>query len=173
MEDYKSMQAMRQISKAQRKNTQTLWDLLASLCLTLEKRMVKQNVYCREIIFNLRYEDGKYYREIIHCENPVQEGSQLLGLIKNRMKLYQQDNNSEPVINTLVNMMGVNVFNFVPGDIVQFDLFDNNVQRHKLRKAVSDIREKFGKEIIKKAVEKHEKEAMVDAIGFGSVKHLY
>ena len=173
MSDYKSMQAMRQISKSQRRTVQSLWDLLASLCLTLEKRMVKQNVYCREVIFNMRYEDGKYYREIIHCENPVQEGSQILVLIKNRMKLFQKENNGEPVVNNLVNMMGVNVFNFVPDDAVQFDLFDNNVQRHKLRKAVNSIRDKFGKDIIKKAIEKHEKEAMADAVGFGSVKHLY
>ena len=173
MEDYKSMQAMRQISKSQRKNIQSLWDLLASLCLTLEKRMVKQSVYCKQIIFNTRYEDGKYYREIIHCDNPVQEGSQILGLIKNRMKLYEKENNFEPVVNTLVNMMGVNVFNFVPDEVVQFDLFDNNVQRHKLRKAISEVRGKFGNEIIKKAVENHDKQAMADAIGFGSVKHLF
>ncbi len=173
MEDYKSMQAMRQISKTQRKNIQGLWDLLATLCLTLEKRMVKQGVYCKEIIFNARNEDGKQYREIIHCENPIQEGTQVLGLIKHRMKLYEKENNFEPVVNNSLNMMGVNVFNFVPDNVVQFDLFDNNVQRHKLRKAVSGIRDKFGKEIIKKATEMHEKEAMRDAIGFGSVKHLY
>ncbi len=173
MTDYKSMQAMRQISKAQRKNVQSLWDLLASLCLTLEKRMVKQEVYCREIIFNARYEGGKYFHEVIRCDSPVQEGTQILGLIKNRMKLHEQANSGEPVVNSAVNMMGVNVFNFVPDHAVQFDLFDKNVERHQLRKAVNKIREKFGKESIKKATENHEKEAMTDAIGFGSVKHLY
>lgn len=69
--------------------------------------------------------------------------------------------------------MGVNVFNFVPDDGIQVDLFDNNIQRHKLRKAVNGIRDKFGKEIIQKATELHEIEIMRNAIEFGSVKHLY
>ena len=72
-----------------------------------------------------------------------------------------------------MNMMGVNVFNFIPAAALQYDMFENTVQQHHLRKTMYDIKSKFGNESIIKAVELHEVEVYKDAIGFGSVKHLY
>ncbi|MGH2574075.1 MAG: DNA polymerase Y family protein, partial [Ignavibacteria bacterium] len=43
---YKSMQAMRQISKEQRKSVDILNQLFLTLCVTLERRMVKEMVFC-------------------------------------------------------------------------------------------------------------------------------
>ena len=43
-DEYKSMQAMRQVSKAQRASLETLYDILRALCLQLEKRMMKHSL---------------------------------------------------------------------------------------------------------------------------------
>ena len=172
--DYKSMQAMRQISSAQRKNVKMLDDLLVSLCTTLEKRMVKQEVYAKDIMFTARYENGMYYKEHFNCEkNPVQDAMKIIQLIKGRMENFEKANHCEPVINRQMNMMGINVFNFIPACALQYDMFENNIQQHHLRKTLYDIKKKFGNESILKAVELHEVEVYKDAIGFGSVKHLY
>lgn len=172
--DYKSMQAMRQISASQRKNVKLLEDLLISLCATLEKRMVKQEVYAKDVIFSTRYENGREYKEHIRCEkNPVQDAMKMMQYIKNRMEHFQKVNHCEPVINANLVMMGVNVFNFVPACALQYDMFENNVQQHHLRKTMYDIKKKFGNDSIIKAAELQEVEVYKDAIGFGSVKHLY
>ncbi|MBI4930108.1 MAG: DNA polymerase IV [Bacteroidetes bacterium] len=172
--DYKSMQAMRQISASQRKNVKMLDDLLVSLCTTLEKRMVKQEVYAKDVMFTARYENGVYYKESFNCDkNPVQDAMKMVLLIKNRMEHFQKANHCEPVINTQMSMMGVNVFNFIPDCALQYDMFENNVQQHHLRKTMYDIKNKFGNDSIQKAAELHEVEVYKDAIGFGSVKHLY
>lgn len=172
--DYKSMQAMRQIAASQRKNVKMLEDLLVSLCTTLEKRMVKQDVYAKDIQFTARYENGMYYKEHFNCEkNPVQDAMKIIQLIKNRMEVFQKNNHCEPVINTEMNMMGVSVFNFIPSCALQYDIFENNVQQHHLRKTMYEIKKKFGNDSIVKAAELQEVEVMKDAIGFGSVKHLY
>ncbi len=172
--DYKSMQAMRHVSAAQRKEVNVLDDLLVSLCTTLEKRMVKQEVYAKDIAFSARYEDGMEYKTHIKCEkNPVQDAMKIVQYIKSRMLAYEKANHCEPVINTNLVMMGVNVFNFIPDCALQFDMFENNVQQHHLRKTMYDIKKKFGNDSIIKAAELHETEVYKDAIGFGSVKHLY
>jgi len=173
-DNYKSMQAMRQISATQRKNVKMLEDLLVSLCTTLEKRMVKQDVYCKGILFTARYENGMFYKEQFNCEkNPIQDAMKIFQLIKNRMETFRQTNHCEPVINTNTSMMGVNVFNFIPACALQYDMFENNIQQHNLRKTMYEIKKKFGNDSIIKAAELHEVEVYKDAIGFGSVKHLY
>lgn len=165
---------MRQISAGQRRNQKLLEDLLVSLCATLEKRMVKQEVYAKDLLFTARYENGMFYKEHIHCEkNPVQDAMKMLDYIKKRMETFQKANNCEPVINSQMNMMGVNVFNFIPACALQYDMFENNIQQHHLRKTMYDIKKKFGNESILKAIELQETEVYKDAIGFGSVKHLY
>lgn len=172
--DYKSMQAMRQISASQRKNVKMLEDLFVSLCSTLEKRMVKQEVYAKDITFSARYEDGMEYKAHIKCEqSPVQDAMKIMQYIKSHMEAFQKANHCEPVINTGLVMMGVNVFNFIPDGALQLDMFENNVQQHHLRKTMYDIKKKFGNDSILKAIELQEVEVYKDAIGFGSVKHLY
>jgi DNA polymerase-4 len=170
---YKSMQAMRQISKAQRKSLQNIKNLLASLCLTLEKRLTKQGLYLKEVTLTVRYETGEHYHDIIKSSQPIQEGAEIMKLINKNIKLYEDQNPNTTVINSQVNMLSVNVFDFVSDEENQFNMFDNNLQKRKLRKTVEKLRDKYGNTKVKKAAELHEKEAMVDAIGFGSVKHLY
>ncbi len=55
---YKSMSAIRTISTEQRSSAGRLDELLQSLCLTLERRMVRNGVFCQELSFSGRYQSG-------------------------------------------------------------------------------------------------------------------
>lgn len=57
--------------------------------------------------------------------------------------------------------------------MVQYNLFEDNYKKDKLRKTVYDLKHKFGKQKVLRAVELKEGEVMQDVIGFGSVKDLY
>jgi len=171
-EEYKSMQAMRQISKKQREKRSTLEDLFVALCMKLEQRMVKQGVYCREIIFTCRYESGARWKEHIQVDNPVQDGMDIHRRIVLRMEHFCRQKQCEPVVNKGMTSMGVTIYNFVPAEAIQFDLFQDNVREHNLRKTVYSIKDKYGKGKIMKAAELQDEPIMRDVIGFGSVKDL-
>jgi DNA polymerase IV len=171
--DYKSMQALRQISVSQRQSLQSLHDLLLSLCMTLEKRMVKQNVFCTGINFFSTYEEGHTWKEHIKAEKPIQDGTEILNYLKLRMAAFQKIKNCEPVINTGMKAMSVTVSGFVNADLVQYHLFENTIRKDNLRKTVYNLKEKFGNEKIMKAVELQEEPVYRDVIGFGSIKDLH
>ena len=72
--EYKSMSAMRTISGDQRSSPERLDELLSSLCLTLERRMVRQGVFCQEMSFSCRYHNGKTYNYEVKLPEPKQDG---------------------------------------------------------------------------------------------------
>ncbi len=170
---YKSMQAMRQISRAQRQSLRILEELFTSLCMTLERRMVKQRVFCNEIYFMASYENGFRWGEKIKTGKPVQDGTELMQLIRVRMKKFQEANHCEPIINKEMTAMGITVNAFIPDEMVQLELFENNIRKNTLRRVVYDIKEKFGFEKMIKASELSEEHVLKDVIGFGSVKDLH
>jgi DNA polymerase-4 len=170
--DYKSMSAMRHISAMQRESKQFIEELLLALCMTLEKRMVKQNVFCKDMSVFFNYEDGSSWKDYVHSENPVQDGTKILNYLKLRIKAADRRSN-ENIINTRVTALGVVASNFINGDLVQYDLFENNVREHNLRKAVYELKDKFGNEKIIKAVQLQEEVIYQDVIGFGSIGDLH
>jgi len=171
--DYKSMQAMRQVSKAQRQHVATLEEIFLTLCMTLEKRMVKNEVFARDISVSFRYENGSQWSDKITRDHPIQDGTEILELIKLRMKKFRSLHQCEPLMNEEIVSMGVGVTGFVPAELVQYDMFADNVKKNNLRKTVYDIKGKYGKDKIMKAIELRENEVMKDVIGFGSVKDLF
>lgn len=170
---YKSMQAMRQISLSQRNSLTTLNDLFISLCAILEKRMFKEKVFCNEISFISTYENGKMWKEQIKTDHPVQDAMEMMNLIKKRMEHFEKNNHSEPVINANMKSMGVMVNAFVDDDLIQYQLFEDNVRKDKLRKIYYDIKDKFGSDKLMRAIEMNDENILKDAIGFGSVKDLH
>jgi DNA polymerase-4 len=64
------------------------------------------------------------------------------------------------------------VLDFIKEEIIQYNLFDNRIQQDKLRKTMYLIKNKYGKNSVRKACETIEPDVMKDAIGFGSVKEL-
>ena len=69
--------------------------------------------------------------------------------------------------------MGITVTGFVPDEMVQFSLFEDNVRKNNLRKVVYDVKDKYGSDKLMRAIELKNEEVLKDAIGFGSVKDLY
>jgi len=51
-------------------------------------------------------------------------------------------------------------------------LFEDNVRKDKLRKVVYDIKDKYGSDIIMRAIELQDESVLKDVIGFGSIKDI-
>ncbi len=169
---YKSMQAMRQISKEQRKSIDTLNQIFLTLCLTLEKRMVKDKMFCNEISFFAKYENGFVWNDHVITDKPLQDGIEIMNLIKGHMLAFSKRERCEPVINPGLKQMGVTVQRLIFHDMIQFEMFNKNVAKDNLRKIIYEIKDKHGKDMIMRAIELKEEQVMKDVIGFGSVKDM-
>ncbi|MBX5439153.1 MAG: DNA polymerase IV [Thermoflavifilum sp.] len=170
---YKTMQAMRQISAAQRQHLQSLHDLLVALCMTLERRMVSQQVCCREVAVQFTYQYARSWHQVIRLPHPVQQGTGILQAIRQRMEHFIHAHHCEPLINDQLTAMGVTVSDFIPQELVPLSLFEEPVRQQQLMRAVYDIKDRFGPDKLIKAVELTDTHPLKDAIGFGSVKDLH
>ncbi len=170
---YKSMQARRMISLAQRRSVNTLHNLFITLCQTLERRMIKEKVYCQKIIMHITYADANPWKTEIDTGKPVQDGMEIMNLLKQRMSKFSSLMHSESVINVNLTSMGVTVTDFVHDELIQYHLFENSIRKDNLRKLVYDLKDKYGTDKIMRAIELKDEEVWRDAIGFGSVKDLH
>lgn len=169
---YKSMQAMRQISAEQRASAETLHDILYALCLQLEKRMMTQEVFCHSLGFSFTYKTGYYWNDRVHTDIPLQGGNDLNEIIQQRIKQLEETLNGEKVMNSDLGRMSIWVSDFVQEGLQQYSMFENYQRNDKLRRAVYNVRDKFGFEKIQSAAELLDKPVMKDVIGFGSIKDL-
>ena len=170
---YKSMQSMRMVSREQRSSTVILNQLFMTLCLTLERRMVKEKVFCNEITFFSKYENGFIWKDSVITRKPLQDGMEIMNLIKLHMENFSKKNNCEPLINNTLVQMGVTVHRIIPDDTVQYELFSKDVSKDKLRKIVYEIKDKHGSDMLMRAIELRDEKVLKDVIGFGSVKDLH
>lgn len=173
-EEYKNMSAMRMVSKEQRKDVQNLYDILSMLCLTLEKRMMKKQLFCKYVAFYVRYEDGSSYDDHFHTEQPLQDGMEIYHILEERMKAYRQKNHlTENIINSDVTSIGVVIQDFMDEEVIQLNIFDNShIRNNKLRKTVYQIKDKYGLKTIKRASELRDEDVVDDVIGFGNIKDV-
>jgi DNA polymerase-4 len=171
--DYKSMQAMRQISKEQRQSLETINELLLSLCMKLESRMNNMAVHARHLYISTSYINGRHWNDKVILNEPLQDGMELLNIVHYKMEKYQTLHHCEPLINQHLASIGVGVSDFVPDEAVQYNLFDNRMKKDILRKTMYSLKEKYGKASIMKAAQIEDSPVLKDAIGFGSVKDLY
>lgn len=171
-DNYKSMQAMRQISKEQRSSMQTLYDIHRALCMQLEKRMVGHDLSGRHIGFSCAYEDGHGWSDHFHTAVPVQDGIELMNALLLRIKLFEKENDCEPIINQNITRMTVWITDFVDTGFTQYALYESTVRKDTLRKTVYNLKDKFGFEKIMHAAELTDTPVMKDVIGFGSIKDL-
>ncbi|MCC6584209.1 MAG: DNA polymerase IV [Chitinophagales bacterium] len=173
-EEYKNMSAMRMVSKEQRKDVQNLQDIMMMLCLTLEKRMMKKQLFCKHVQFFVRYEDKASYDDGFRTEQPIQDGMELYHILLERQKVFELKNNlQEAVINHNTTSIGVVIGDFIDEDILQLNIFDNShIKTNKLRKTVYGIKDKYGPKTIKRASELSDDDVVDDVIGFGNVKDV-
>jgi DNA polymerase-4 len=169
---YKSMSAMRTISTEQRSTPERLDELLLSLCLTLERRMVRQEVYCQEMSFSCRYHTGKTYNYEVRFTEPKQDGPELHRIIRERLLKFQEVHRCEPVLNEHLRSMCVAVFRFIPAGSIPLSLFETNTRKDKLRQTLYDIKTRFGPDKLIRATELRSNPAYRDVIGFGNIKDL-
>jgi DNA polymerase IV len=174
-EEYKSMSAMRHVSKEQRKDAETLKDILMTLCITLEKRMVSKNLFCKRVSFFTKYEGGTYYEDKFSTSQALQDGMEIFHILEERMMNVQLKNKSEvPVINCDIISLGVVVAEFIDEmEAIQFNIFDNShLKNNSIRKTVYSIKNKYGPKTIKRASEYRDEDVVDDVIGFGSIKDV-
>ena len=172
-DEYKSMSAMRTISHGQRQSEERLDELLQSLCLTLERRMVRQGVFCQEMSFSCRYHSGKTYNYEVRLPEPKQDGPELYQIIRQRLDKFRAAHNCEPVLNEHLKSMCVVVYRFIPAEAVPLSLFGNDTtKKDKLRQTFYDVKDKFGKDKIIRATELRDNPTYRDVIGFGNIKDL-
>ncbi|MBC7571699.1 MAG: DNA polymerase IV [Spirosoma sp.] len=170
-EGYKSMSAMRTISPGQR-TPERLNELLQSLCLTLERRMVLNGVFCQSMSFSCRYQTDKTYNYEVDFPAPIQDGPELYRVISERMAKFQLVHRCEPVLNEHLRSMCVVVHKFIPADSVPLNLFEDTSRKDKLRQTLYTLKNKFGDDKLIRTTELTTNPAYRDVIGFGNIRDL-
>lgn len=171
-DEYKSMQAMRQVSKAQRENIETIYDILRALCLQLEKRLMKHKIRAHFFSYRFVYDQQFHFEDKFRTNIAMQDGIQLYNTILDRIKLKEEEIDGIKIINNTITSMGVFTTEFQDAEIIQLALWGNDLHKDKLRKTVYSIKEQFGFEKILHAAELTKTPVLKDVIGFGSVKDL-
>lgn len=170
--DYKGMQAQRQISGEKRQSMAYIDQLFMTLCLTLEKRMVRHKFYCKNIGFTARYEDDTRWDDAFTISTPVQDAVSLMQMIRIRIEKFENVNSTAPIMNTRITSMRVAVTSFVDNGDMLYNLFEDMDQKQTALKTMHEIKDKFGADKLVRAMELHDTPVVKDVIGFGSVKDL-
>jgi len=168
----RTMSAMRTVSRQQRESRQSLESLLVSLCTRLEQRMVKQCVFCGEVSFFVRFINHSGWDTKVRLAQPVQDGLELRNYLLDKIHEFERERNIDTIFSNKVQSMGIAIQGFVSDSVLQYSLFDNRIMFDKLRKVMYNIKDKYGKNSVRKAVELFDLHVMKDAIGFGSVKDM-
>ncbi len=168
---YHGMSATRTVAPANRQS-EKLEALLVSLCTKLEQRLVKAGMHCRWASFFLRYANGTSWETKMRFGEAVQDATELRQYIHQQVARFETERRCGALLNSGVKQMGINIADFVPEDGLLYSLFDNRMQRDKLRNVMYNIKDQYGKYAVRKASEILERSGMQDAIGFGSVKDL-
>jgi len=171
-QDYRGMQAMRQISAEKRETEGYIDQLFMTLCLTLEKRMVRHNFYCKAIGFTASYTDGTRWDDAFKVSIPIQDAISLMRMIRKRIEKFEGMTKTGPIMNNHISSMRVGVTNFVDNSNVLYSLFEDVDRNETARKTMHQIKDKFGQDKLVRAVEMTDGKVIKDVIGFGSVKDL-
>jgi DNA polymerase-4 len=168
----RTMSTMRTVSREQRENRQTLESLLISQCTRLEQRMVKSGIFCKEVSFFIRYHDHTGWETKVKLADPVQDGIELRNYILERIEEFQRSRGVETIFTNKTQSLGIAIQGFVSDKVLQYSLFDNRMKKDLVRKAMYNIKDKYGKNIVRKGSELFTPNVMKDAIGFGSVRDM-
>lgn len=171
--DYRAMSATRTVSPQQRQSPQALGSLLISLCTRLEQRLVKHDVFCKELSFVIRYKDFTRWDTKMKFTYPLQDAMEMRLYILDKAHEFEQAHNLATIFNTHTQNIGVTISHFIKAEHVSYTLFENKMRQDKLRKVMYSIKDKYGRDIVRKASETIAPGEMKDAIGFGSVKDMY
>jgi len=167
----RGMSAMRTLSRQQRESKQSIESMLIALCTRLEQRLVKFELFCREVSFFIRYHDGTGWDCKLRLADPVQDGMEIRRYILNQMEEFERSRATE-LFNNKLRSMGVAISGLMSDKVLQYNLFNNRIKHDMVRKVMYKIKDKYGKNIVRKGSELFDPYVMKDAIGFGSVKDM-
>jgi DNA polymerase-4 len=172
--EYKSMSAMRHVSKEQRSDRQILRDILMMLCLTLEKRLMRKQLFCKRISCVVKYGEATPFEDRFFTAQPLQDGMEIFHILEERIQKFETGQElHDGVLNGNVISIGVVIYDFVHEETVQLNIFDNShIRQNKLRKTVYEIKDKYGLKKIKRASELGDEDVVDDVIGFGNIKDV-
>jgi DNA polymerase-4 len=168
----RTMSATRTMSSKQAANRQALESMLIALCTRLEQRMVKNDIFCKGISVTVKYKDGSSWDTTIKLADPLQDAMEMRGYIQQRIHEFSVAHNIETVFTPKTSNIGVAIYNFVDGRIMQYSLFDNKIKKDLARKVIYNIKDRYGKNTVRKGSELFVPDILKDAIGFGSVKDM-
>lgn len=171
--DYKAMSATRTVSPQQRQSPQILDSLLIALCTRLEQRLVKHDVFCKELNFSIRYKNFTQWDTKIKFTYPLQDAMEMRLYILNKAHEFERTHGIATIFSANTQNIGVTISNFIKACHVSYTLFENKMRQDKLRKVMYTIKDKYGRDIVRKASETIAPDEMKDAIGFGSVNDMY
>jgi len=101
----------------------------------------------------------------------VQDGVELRNYLLERIREFENGRNTT-MFNNNTRSLGVAIGSFAHGGTVQYSLFDNRIKQDTVRKTMYNIKDKYGRNIVRKGVELFDPYVMKDAIGFGSVRDM-
>lgn len=169
----RTMSATRTLSSQQSKDRQVLESMLISLCTRLEQRMVKSGMFCKEVVFSIRYRSGTSWDTAIKLADPVQDAMELRNYIKERIQEHEQARNIATLLTPDTTNLTVAISSFMNGQVMQYSLFDNRIKKDTVRKVMYQIKDHFEqKNIVRKGSELFNPYVMKDAVGFGSVRDI-
>lgn len=168
---YRAMSAGRTLSRKQTESKQVMDSLLIALCTRLEQRLVKQKVFCNQVGCAVRYRDFTKWDISIKLPDATQDALDLRNHIYSHIQAFERAHNTT-VFNSNTQNICVFISGFLSEEMMQGNLFTNNINKNKVRKAMYAIKDRFGRDIVRKASETIEPRVMRDAIGFGSVKDM-
>jgi|GEM_PF-238951 len=169
----RTMSATRTLSRQQSQDPQQLESMLIALCTRLEQRLVKGELFCREVFFSIRYADGSRWDTAIKLADPLQDALEMRGYIKERMTEYEQSRGMTTLLTANTTNLTVAIQGFIKSSVMQYSLFDNRMKKDQLRKVVYEIKDRFDqKNIVRKGAEMFSPYVMKDAVGFGSVRDM-
>ncbi|MCB9046462.1 MAG: DNA polymerase IV [Chitinophagales bacterium] len=171
--NYRGMSAGRTLSRQQREDPQALESMLISLCTRLEQRMVKQEVFCGEVCFAIKYHDGTRWDTKIKLANPTQDAMDMRKYILQKIHAFEDERKGAKLFSNKTQHMLVSISAFVTQKLMQYSLFENTIRKDEARRAMYRIKDDYGKNSVRRAAEIIQHDVMRDAIGFGSVKDLY
>lgn len=169
---YRSMSTGRTLSGEQRESKEKMQSLLISLCTRLEQRLVKQKVFCKEVSFYIRYKDFTSWDFNVKFTTPLQDALDIRKYVEHKIHEFENLNCLPTIFTNKTQHFGLVVKNFIEAKYVSYTLFENKMKQDKLRMVLYDIKDRFGRDKVRKATEIISPGEMVDAIGFGSVKDV-
>ncbi len=166
---YKAMSAARMVSGRQRMNPQSLESLFISLCTRLEQRMVKQECFCKELHCYIRYTNIPAWETRVRLNDPTQDAMEIRNYLLHQINRFEEEHHCT-LFNDKVQHIGITVSDFLQGARLQYDLFDNKINKDIVRAVMYSLKDRYRRDIVRRASEVISPYEMRDAIGFGSVK---